>query len=179
MSDHAIGLWTFIITTIGVVAGLAALGAAWLAVREAQKQARDNAKTSTAQFWIMLRGIFASYDDIHANFRPGGKWCGSSTLPETAEDRGRTEVYMGLFEYCDRLLEERLIDKDAFANSYRYRLQNLVANRWVIEQKLSSRRKDWKAFINLCYRLGVTPPGIDPLTADEHSELYSKKKAIG
>jgi hypothetical protein len=27
--------------------------------------------------------------------------------PETTLDKARTELYMGLFEYCDRLLEER------------------------------------------------------------------------
>jgi hypothetical protein len=48
MSNHAIELWTFIVATIGVVAGLAALGFAWRTIREAQKQARDDAKTAKA-----------------------------------------------------------------------------------------------------------------------------------
>ncbi|MBV9390356.1 MAG: hypothetical protein JOY96_00540 [Verrucomicrobia bacterium] len=176
MSDHAIMLWTFIITMIGVMAGLAALGFAWRTIREAQNQARDNAKTAKAQFWIMLRGVFASYDDIHTNLRPSGNWYGSNTLPADSPDMGRTEIYMGLFEYCDRLLEERLIDKQAFADSYRYRLRNLLTNRWVIEQKLVARRKDWKAFINLCYRLDVPVPDVPRLTPTEHSELYFSKR---
>jgi hypothetical protein len=57
MSDHDIALWTFIITAIGVVVGLAVLSAAWLTIR-------DNAKKAKGQFWIMLRGVFVWYDDI-------------------------------------------------------------------------------------------------------------------
>jgi hypothetical protein len=43
----------------------------------------------------------------------------------------------------------------------------------------SGRRKDWKAFINLCYRLDVPIPDVPRLTPTEHSELYfSKREAI-
>jgi len=167
MSDHDIALWTFIITTVGVVVGLAALFAAWLTIR-------DNTKTAKAQFWIMLRGVFAWYDDIHANFRPGGKWSDPNTGPETALDMGRTELYMGLFEYCDTLLEQGLIDEHTFARSYKYRLQNLVSNQWVIVEKLRERREGWRAFINLCCRLHAQPPDVPELTVGERSELYSK-----
>jgi len=170
MSDHAILLWTFIITTIGVVAGVAVLVATWLTIRDARR-------TAKAQFWTMLRGVFAWYDDIHCNFRPKGDWHGSSDLPKTAQDMGRTELYLGLFEYCDKLLEEQLLDSRDFKRWYWYRLTNVVANRWVIEQKLVAHRKDWRAFINLCYRLGVEMPSDVPrLTADERSELYPKGK---
>jgi hypothetical protein len=87
MNDHAILFWTFIITLIGVVAGVVVLFATFLTIR-------DSRRATKAQFWFMLRGIFARYDDIHANFRPGVDWHGSSVLPATGEDMGRTEVYL-------------------------------------------------------------------------------------
>jgi hypothetical protein len=173
--EYVILLWTLIITALGVAAGLFALFFAWLAVSEAQRQARENAKMSKAQFWILLRGIFTSYDDIHANFRPDGDWHSDSELPSATADKGRTELYMGLFEYCDRLLEEGLIDKQAFAASYSYRLRNILTNPWVIEKKLKAHRRGWRGFINLCYRILNEPiPDVPKLTAAEHSELYPK-----
>jgi hypothetical protein len=176
MSDHAILLWTFLVTVIGVLAGLLALVVAWKTIRDAQKQARDNARTGKTQFWIMLRGVFAWYDDVHASFRPGGKWHGSGA-PQTAEDMARIELYLGLFEYCDRLLEENLVDSQDFGRSYNYRLSNALKNRWVVGEKLVNRRKDWLRFINLCYRSHVEMPAdVLPLKAEELSSLYSKGK---
>jgi hypothetical protein len=169
MSHHSIELWTFIVTTIGVVVGLAALFAGWLTIR-------DNAKTAKAAFWIMLRNLFTSYDDIHANFRPTGLWAVGEIGPPTPLDKGRTELYMGLFEYCDILLEEGLLDYHTFKESYAYRLRNLVTNKWVIQAKLIQHRQSWLAFINLCYRLGVPIADVPPLTAEEYSTRYPKGK---
>jgi hypothetical protein len=164
------------------VFGVIALVAAWLALVEAQKQARENAKTAKAQFWIMLREVFASYDDIHDNFRPEGNWFRAADLPKEPGDKGRTELYMGLFEYCDRLLEEELIDMEAFEAPYAYRLKNILENPWVIQAKLIDHRHGWRGFINLCYRLPKVLekkpiPGVGPLSEDEHSQLYPKRKA--
>jgi hypothetical protein len=168
MSEVTIAFWTLVITAIGVVVGLATLFAGWLTLR-------DSAKTGKAAFWIMLRNLFAWYDDIHVNFRPGGKWDRSEAAPESVSEMARIELYMGVFEYCDVLLEGKLLDEQTFKDSYAYRLSNLLTNKWVVDEKLIARRESWLAFINLCYRLEVPGIEVPPLTASEHSKRYPKK----
>ena len=168
LSELTIAFWTLVFTVGGVVAGIAAFIIAWLTIR-------DNSKIAKAQFWIMLRGVFTQYDDIHCDFRPGGKWADPKVEPETALEMGRIELYMGLFEYCDRLLEGELIDLQEFSYSYKYRLRNLVGNEWVCTAKLSDHRKDWQFLISLCSRLNVSIPTVPPLSADERSSLYPKR----
>jgi hypothetical protein len=178
-SEHAMLLWTLIITAVGVAAGLAAFIVAWLTILEAQRQARENAKTARAQFWILLRGVFAFYDDIHARFRPGGEWhdkreepYDDGKFPKAPLDMARTELYMGLYEYCYRLLNQGLIDQEAFSASYKYRLENLVNNRWVSDIKLGTKlRKDWKDFKGLCDRLNVEIPKKNSLTDKQKLDL--------
>jgi hypothetical protein len=69
-------------------------------------QLRDANKTAVGQFWLTLRGVMTEYDDIHANFRPRGRWHGSTTLPNQVNDWTRTELYMGLLEYCNTLMAQ-------------------------------------------------------------------------
>jgi hypothetical protein len=179
VSEHDIIFWTLIVTTIGVAAGLGALIFAWKTILEAQKQARENAKTAKAQFWILLRGIFALYDDVHAKLRPGGEWHDDREKsynrdkgPKTAHDMARIEVYMGLFEYCYRLLQQGLLDEQTFSNSYKYRLKNLVNNRWISDIKLGTKlREDWKDFRDLLNQLKVEFLTKNSLTDKEKLEL--------
>jgi hypothetical protein len=166
--------WTLIVTICAVMVGVGALFYAWRTVEEAKKQARENADYIKAQYWILLRGVFANYDDIHAKFRPTGAWHGASELSEDVEDVARTELYMGLFEYCDKLLEKKLLDERDFPESYRYRLTNMLTNRWVRIEKLCKIRAGWLAFINLCYRVGIEIDGVGKLSPAEHSKLYPK-----
>src|SRR6202008_1657077 len=119
-AEFSILYWTLVVTTIGVIAGLLAFGAAALAVIDAQKQARNNSKTARALFWMILRGLFSPYDELNSKFRPGGEWHGSLVLPAAVPDMWKTEVYMGLFEACDRLLEDELINKSDFVSWFVY-----------------------------------------------------------
>jgi hypothetical protein len=184
-AEFLILIWTLIVTAIGVIitaigvmAGLIALFYARATIREAQKQARENATVSRAQFWILLREVFTAYDDIHANFRPGGPWHKAIDLPSTPADFARTELCMGLLEYCDRMLEEELIDEKAFGHAYSYRLNNLLTNKWVVKEKLQLRRYGWLGFINLCYRFPTVakPDLVDKLKPEEYSKLYPKRE---
>lgn len=176
MSEHTAAFWTLIVTVCAVLVGVGALFYAWKTVEEAKKQARENAEYTKAQYWILLRGVFTNYDDLHAKFRPEGAWHNSSVLSEDVEDVARTELYMGLFEYCDKLLEKKLLDERDFPESYRYRLENILTNGWVREVKLSANRDGWRAFINLCYRIGVPITGVPGLSPEERSKLYPKGK---
>jgi len=115
---------------------LIATVATFLAVLVAIWQLRDTKKIAQAQFWLMLRGVMTQYDDIHANFRPRGKWHGSSTQPDTVNDWARTELYMGLLEYCDELLADGLLHQANFKTLHAYRTRNLLSNPRVVTYKL-------------------------------------------
>ena len=43
---------------------------------------------------------------------------------------------MGLFEHCEVMLKEGLLNQRIFANSYRYRIMNLLANPQIVEAKM-------------------------------------------
>jgi hypothetical protein len=178
MDDHDIVWWTLILTTAGVIAGLFVLVLTYRAVRETRIQSQTSARATSAQFGVLLRQAFTSHNETYVNFRPGGIWNASSDLPApgAVADFAKIESYMGLFEYCDQLLEEEFLDFDAFVRGYRYRVANLLTNGWVVSKKLIELRRFWLGFINLCYRLGVTniPSGISPLSERELAVLYPK-----
>jgi hypothetical protein len=111
-------------------------------------------RTNRAKFWLELRSAFAKHDDVHRNLRPGGTWANDAG-PDTPEEYAQVEAYMGLFEHCEIMLSQRLIDEVTFREIYRYRLENLVANTWVREEKLCRRSAGWKRFIALLGRMEV------------------------
>lgn len=112
------------------------------------------ARTNRAKFWLELRSAFAKHDDVHRSLRPGGKWANDAG-PRTPDEYAQIEAYMGLFEHCEIMLSHRLIDEVTFREVYRYRLENLVANQWVREEKLCRRAAGWKRFIELLGRMQV------------------------
>jgi len=116
-------------------------------------------KTNRAKFWLELRGAFAKHDDVHRKLRPGGEWS-ESRGPSNTDEYHQTEAYMGLFEHCEIMLSQDLIDEPTFREIYRYRLVNLVDNQWVRDEKLRLRPDGWKNFIALLKRMGV-PYGSD------------------
>jgi hypothetical protein len=126
------------------------------------EEIKATAQTTKAQFWVLIRSVFAWYDDVHAKFRPEGEWHWTKTQkgPSTAEEWARTEVYMGMFEYCEDLIKAGLLDQHQFSESYRYRIGNIVANPVVVSEKLCAHKKDWRRFIELCVRLKIELPAI-------------------
>jgi hypothetical protein len=152
---------------------LAVLIAIWQ-LRIAIRQLKDANKTTKGQFWLMLRDVMSQYDDIHSNFRPGGKWHASSTQPDTISDWARTELYMGLLEYCNEMIKSGLLDKGHFEDWYRYRVANILSNPRVVTYKLHKNASGWKKFRDLCEILKVTIPpateNLPPFSRDDHSE---------
>jgi hypothetical protein len=157
------------LTFIGVV--LAAIG-----IFYAVKTLRDNGKIARAQFFATVRGLMADYDDVHVKFRPGGDWARvkpqsyAHTGPDKPHEWARVELYMGLFEFCERLLKRRLMERDDFDRLFLYRLRNVMVNAVVVETKLlSSLKDDWTDFLNLCDRCGVRVPSSEEIEQDRHA----------
>jgi hypothetical protein len=154
--------------------------ATFAAVLVAIWQLRDANKTAVGQFWLTLRGVITEYDDIHANFRPRGRWHGSTTLPNQVNDWARTELYMGLLEYCNTLMDQDLLDRKHFRDWYAYRIRNLLSNPRVITYKLHDNAEGWKEFHALCKRLRIKIPepamGLAPFISEDRSASEADPK---
>ncbi len=153
MDDHQIAVTTLIVTALTV---LIAIVGVWYAA----KTLKDSIRVSRAQFFATVRGLMSNYDDVHAKLRPGGDWASEVRAgPEKAADWARVELYMGLFEYCERLLEQGLLKQTDFDSNLRYRLTNIVANPIIVETKLRPPLvKYWGDFMRLCERCKIDIP---------------------
>ena len=136
-----------IVTIVSVLIGAGSLAIAAFNVQR-------TVKTNRAKFWIELRSAFAKHDEVHRNLRPGGKWSDNSG-PSTSDEYFQVESYMGLFEHCEIMMSQKLIDKLTFTEIYRYRLINIVANDWVIVEKLCNRPEGWKRLLALLSRMNI------------------------
>ena len=134
-------------TLIGVVIGAGSLLAAALNLML-------TLRTNQAKFWLDLRSAFSKHDEVHQKLRPGGEWA-SGTGPTTSNESCQIEAYMGLFEHCEIMLSQKLIDEKTFHEIYSYRLSNLVASDWVRIEKLCRRGEYWKRFIDLLKRMKI------------------------
>jgi hypothetical protein len=111
-------------------------------------------RANRARFWLDLRDRFAKYDVVHRRLRPGGVWSNGSG-PATPEEWAEVEAYMGLFEHCEVMLQQGLIDEKTFRDIYAYRLNNLVANDTIRTEKLICRAEGWKQLLALLKRMKV------------------------
>jgi hypothetical protein len=117
-----------------------------------------NRKTKQAEFWLKLRDDFSKYDVVHLRLRPGGDWS-TGKGPDGVEEWASVEGYMGLFEHCESMLGQGLLDSKVFSESFRYRIVNVVANSTIKQAKLIERADGWQRFLELCERLEVPVRG--------------------
>lgn len=111
-------------------------------------------QTNRARFWLDLRDRFIKHDEVHRRLRPGGEWS-TRARPATRDEWAQVEAYMGLFEHCEIMLEQRLIDERTFKEIYAYRLSNLVANEIICREKLIERKAGWIRFLALLSRMKI------------------------
>ncbi len=135
-----------IVSTVGVIVAAVALSRSAQANRQnaqAQQESaeanRQNAQAQRATFWLDLRRMFASHDKVHRKLRRRGEWTkpGREDEPAIGSDNEADLIaYMGLFEHCEYMLEDELIDEGTFKRIYAYRLNALLRNNRV-KQKLA------------------------------------------
>jgi hypothetical protein len=157
MDDHQIAIATLIVTVLTVLIAIVAVWYAAVAVRYAAETLKDSVRVSRAQFFATVRDLMSNYDDVHAKLRPGGAWASEVPAgPQNAAEWARVELYMGLFEYCERLLEQGLLNQTDFDRNLRYRLTNIVANPTIVEAKLRPPLVQyWGDFVQLLARCKV------------------------
>jgi len=133
----------------------------------------QNTKINRARFWLDLRTMFASHDQVHVDLKPGSTWGAIRTVleqrgeyqkyrlasnkkgPSTPQEWAPVEAYMGLFELCEMMLKKNLIDEGTFKSLYKYRLTNLMWNEVIVNQKIIGRAKGWRHFNDLLDRLAI------------------------
>jgi flagellar biosynthesis/type III secretory pathway M-ring protein FliF/YscJ len=112
---------------LGVLSVFVAIFVAWWQVEKTRRERKEQAardamqrqkelearelqiKVTQAAFWLELRKMFAEHNDVHFNLRPGGSWYQSDTSPSSS-DLPKVEAYMGLFEHCQRMIDDGLLD---------------------------------------------------------------------
>lgn len=145
--QQALSFWqqaSWVAATLGVIVAAIALSFSAKANRQnakAQQESaeanRQNAKAQRAAFWLDLRRMFASHDKVHRKLRSRGEWTTPGKEDEPArgsDDEADLIAYMGLFEHCEYMLEDGLIDEVTFKKTYAYRLNALLRNDRVKEK---------------------------------------------
>jgi len=98
--------------------------------------------------------MFSEHNNIHLQLR-NREWVKNPTEPPQGGKWSEVEAYMGLFEHCMSMLDDKLIDWGTFKDIYRYRLANIVSSPVIVGQKLVVNGSSYKRFIRLTKGLGL------------------------
>jgi hypothetical protein len=115
-------------------------------------QMRINEKITRGGTWLTFREMISKYDDIHKKLRQG-EWSKSYNGPATNEEWAQVDAYMGLFEHCNLLLNDKILDLETFKKVYDYRIDNILNNDVIKRQKLQEKGEYWQDFISLCRKI--------------------------
>ncbi len=105
--------------------------------------------------------MFHEHKDVHTKLRSGGEWAADVSGPSNPAEWASLEAYMGLFEHCERMIDEGLLDIKTFKSIYEYRINNIVNNSIIYQSKLIDEAAYWKDFIALMRRCDIGIPSID------------------
>ena len=150
MTQETLNLISAISGIATSLALIATIVTVWVAISQMKKQS----KIIKSANHIELRKMFSETNrfTVHANLRPGGDWAGTGLGPKTQHDFLIVEDYLGLFENCEKMLNDNVLDDDLFRKSYLYRLKNIVNNQIIMNSKINNVNEDWDLFKALMKR---------------------------
>jgi hypothetical protein len=137
------------------IAQIAATAISAIALFYAARQIKLSTRVDRAQFLLELRKMFHEHRDVHVKLRPGGDWTLNGDGPNSSEEWASIEAYMGLFEHCEIMIKEKLLDTNTFKSIYKYRIENIVNNEKIHNEKLINERDLWLNFIALRERCEI------------------------
>jgi hypothetical protein len=141
---------------IGVILASIAAGIAGGGLFVAAIQMYFNRKVNNAQLWLSFRDFLSKYDEIHLKLREDRE---KHQWSPTDKEMAQVEGYMGLFEHANRMLDMNLIDKKTFKDIYRYRIENILLNPMIADDKFrGDKRQYWQNFIDLCRKVDLEIP---------------------
>lgn len=115
-------LWT-LLTAVGAVGALYFYGI----------QQLQNKRANRANFWLKLKELFAEKDrfEIHKKIMDN-----HLEFPISEHDSAIIDDYLGLFEICMEMLDQKVIDLNTFTSIYKYRLDYILRNELLVKEKL-------------------------------------------
>jgi hypothetical protein len=129
-----------------MIAAIAAVAALWIAAYEL----RQNRLINKERFALDLDEMFDKYSDINEELR---SWHVDKIPPAKWRE---IEDYLGVFEHCERLIEDGLLDWQTFQDMFGYRVRNIMS----VDQIVGKVRLDeedrpgtWCNLIKLAGRL--------------------------
>lgn len=143
------------------IAQIAATTISAFALFYAGWQVTLSTRVNRAQFWLELRKMFHEHKDVHTKLRDGGEWAADGSGPSNPAEWANLEAYMGLFEHCERMMDEGLLDIKTFKSIYEYRIHNIVSNSIIYQAKLIDEVAYWTDFIALMKRCDIKTAALD------------------
>lgn len=141
--------------TIGLILTGVGLIGTTIGLYQARKQMEQSQRIALGEFLLNLDNKFSQHQETHLALRPGGKWAANDAGPTTPSEWADVEIYMGLFERINILIEKEILDKDTVRKLYGYRVRNIVANKTIRDVKLKREARSWQDFIRLCESLDI------------------------
>jgi hypothetical protein len=122
-------------------------------------QTKGAARSARANIWLELEKLFVVHDEVHQRLRPGGEWADTGGGPSNVKEWASVEDYMGLFEHCEIMIQQHLLDWHTFERIYSYRLSNIMDNSTIVDAKLVDEGHLWQDFLSLLRRTSASDPG--------------------
>ena len=110
-------------------------------------QVRLSRKTARSQFLLQLYQLMEQHNEVHSRLTGLG-WPDGRLGPETVEEWIKVGRMLGLFEYIQILVRDKIIDIDTVDKLYSYRLFHLVNNE-TIKERYFSNDGSWDGVVKL------------------------------
>jgi hypothetical protein len=114
----------------------------------AARQLRAAKQSAQGDFLLQIDKRLDIHQPVHRCLSPGGKWhCGKEKIKD--DEMPLVDRYMGFFERIKIMIDNDFISLATFDRLYGYRLEHILRNKQIVEQKLVIRKHGWQDFIDL------------------------------
>jgi hypothetical protein len=161
------GIFSAVITAVGLFLIYLQIGEAKNQVREAKEQVKtangelkQSGDIARGEFYLHVDEQLWHFEDVSIKLRRNGGWWYGEDIPDgeidetkgprTDEEREHVVRYMGIFERTKFLMDRGMVDPEQVVHFYGRRLDNLVRNRNIRRDYLNERfAPGWRYLIEL------------------------------
>lgn len=115
----------------------------------AARQLRISRKIARGEFLLRLYELVQQYNDVHAALIGNGRWANGIEGPRSDQEWARVDLYMGLLESLQILIEDGFLDAKTVDRLYGHRVVALMDNEVIRQRNLVDRGYRWKDFMVL------------------------------